>query len=170
MDLEARLDRLERENQRLKRLGLVSLVIASSFVFMGQTKRKVHPETLRAQQFELVEPDGSVKAILGTTPTSDKSSGLALYDRQGKVRVMLSVDKEGVPVLALFSANSRSRAVTTVTDEGSPAFLLYGPKGEMRGLFGMSANSAANSLLFDASGEPRSGVSVPASGKIERVP
>ncbi len=47
MEFEIRVDRLERENRRIKRVGLTVLVVACLVITMGQAKPQ-QPDVVRA--------------------------------------------------------------------------------------------------------------------------
>ena len=38
MDINARLEKLERENPRMKKIGIVAVVVVSTFIIGGQAK------------------------------------------------------------------------------------------------------------------------------------
>src|SRR5688572_21529933 len=56
MSIEVRLARLERENRRLKVIGLLVIAIAASVFLMGQVRP---PSEVVAQRFTLVNGDGA---------------------------------------------------------------------------------------------------------------
>ena len=59
----SRLERLEKENRRLKRVGLAVLTVASAIVLMGQTRTN---RTILAEKFELINSNGKTQAELTT--------------------------------------------------------------------------------------------------------
>ncbi len=103
--LVRRLDRVERENQRLKRSGVVALAVIAAIVLMGQAASKLAPpgkpgKIVGAEQFIVHDARGGVRAELGTLPNG--TVRLVLYDRgnPGETRVILSAGPEGSPVLS----------------------------------------------------------------------
>jgi hypothetical protein len=103
--LARRLDRVERENGRLKRSGVVALAVIAAIVLMGQAASKLAPpgkpgKVVGAEQFIVHDARGGVRATLGTLP--DGTVRLVLYDRgnPGETRVILSAGPEGSPVLS----------------------------------------------------------------------
>jgi hypothetical protein len=103
--LARRLDRVERENRRLKRSGVVALAVIAAIVLMGQAASKLAPpgkpgKVVGAEQFIVHDARGGVRATLGTLP--DGTVRLVLYDRgnPGETRVILSAGPEGSPVLS----------------------------------------------------------------------
>jgi hypothetical protein len=90
--LEARVARLERQNQVLRAAGatllVAALATAGATVFAGQQISLVQ----KAQSFVIVAPDRSTRGTLelrGTVPT------LSLLDEHGRERVRLTVGASG---------------------------------------------------------------------------
>jgi hypothetical protein len=79
--LAIRLDRLERENRRLKRTGAVALVGIAALVLMGQTTPGEVANVVEAKQFVLRDSRGDTRAVLALGP--DGSVGLGLSDKAG---------------------------------------------------------------------------------------
>jgi hypothetical protein len=104
-DLRERIVRLERQNRRLKQLGLAILAIAVVILLMGQTPSK---KIIEANEFILRDDAGNIRARLfmtkETTTTAKELLGidsstpvkippeatLAMYDSTGQIRVMLN--------------------------------------------------------------------------------
>ncbi len=103
--LARRLDRVERENQRLMRIGAVALAVIVAVVLMGQATWKLAPpgkpgKVVGAEQFIVHDARGGVRAVLGTLP--DGTVRLVLYDRgnPGETRIILSAGPESSPALS----------------------------------------------------------------------
>jgi len=103
--LAGRLDRVERENRRLKRSGVVALAVIAAIVLMGQAASKLAPpgkpgKIVGAEQFIVHDARGGVRAELGTLPNG--TVRLILYDRgnPGETRVILSAGPESSPALS----------------------------------------------------------------------
>ncbi len=76
--LTRRLDRLERENRRLKVVGGLALLGMAALTVMGQTPPTSVANTLEAERFVLRDNAGNVRATLGLRP--DGTAALALAD------------------------------------------------------------------------------------------
>jgi len=76
--LTRRLDRLERENRRLKLLGGLAMLGLAALTVMGQTAPTSVANTLEAERFVLRDNAGNVRATLGLRP--DGTAALALAD------------------------------------------------------------------------------------------
>ncbi len=103
--LARRLDRLERENRRLKIAGVMALAVIAAIVLMGQAASKLAPpgkpgKVVGAEQFIVHDARGGVRAELGTLP--DGTDRLVLYDRgnPGETRIILSAGPESSPALS----------------------------------------------------------------------
>lgn len=81
--------RLERENLRLKRIGIFLAVAVSAALLMGPSRS---PGTVEAEKIVLKGSDGSVRAKLDT---QGESTEFLLYNRTGQARVVIKSDNEG---------------------------------------------------------------------------
>ena len=85
--LVQRLDRLERENRRLKRIGAFVLGAIAAVVIMGQATASKVPKVIEAQEFVLKDSNGGVRGVLGKISSDmamgfspDQNYGLILYN------------------------------------------------------------------------------------------
>jgi hypothetical protein len=160
-DLEARLVKLERQDRRLKRLGLLFLLIAGSGFLLAQAARKparaapapatpaVTYDTLVVHRLELRDKAGKLR---GLWEVEDDIARLCLYDTTGKGRAVLA-GIDDAPGLALYDAAGKQRAGLTVFGEG-PALKLYDAARQRRASLRVDAEGPA--LLFsDTAGQPR---------------
>jgi hypothetical protein len=149
--IEERLENLERQNRRMKLAGLGAMVIAGAFVLMGQA-RLVHPSTITATKFVLVDSQGRQRATLDMYKGSPI---LGLFDANGNMRVVLSALPEG-PGLALSDAKGNTRAEMDAFSD-SPELALSDAKGNTRVM--LSALPEGPGLaLYDAKGNTRAGM------------
>jgi hypothetical protein len=89
------------------------------------------PAVLSAQEFRLVDQRGKPRAILGLSAEEEpflamlhrnetriiwlglsEESGLAIHDRDGKTRLVLSLDTAGTPSLVLRDRQRQTRSIT----------------------------------------------------------
>ena len=78
----ARLDKMERQNRRLKLAGLVLLVLAAAGLLMGQALPK---RIIEAEKFLVKDRQGKVRAKLEVGEHDTPS--LFLYDKEGKILI-----------------------------------------------------------------------------------
>jgi len=123
--LEQRVDQLEGENRRLKRMGVVALAVIAAVVLMGQTTGRM----VDADKFILRDWEGKKRAELMTI-----SSGayLGLDGPDGKTRITLAVLDE--PILTLYGHGEGAGAIRVllgVNDVDSPYLKLVDKNGNV---------------------------------------
>jgi len=138
-----RLDHLERENQRLKKLGGAGLALFSLFLLIGAGASG--QRTIEAESFIVKDPSGKVRAVLGTADPYN-APGLVMYDQEGHPNILLHLTGDGDPGLwlyekdtvratmnavgdrvhmQLYDTENRPRAVVTIRKDGTPSIELY---------------------------------------------
>ncbi len=139
--LAQRLNIMERQNRRLKRMGMVILAGATVLTLMGQARLS---RTVEAEKFILKDASGKVRAEIGM---GEKGPALRFRAEDGKFRIGLGLvgDEHG---LFLLDANERKQATLGVGSLG-PALMLYDNKGKRRMVFGMSKGAQP---LFELAG------------------
>lgn len=164
--LGQRLDRVERENRRLKRAGIVAVAVIAAVVLMGQaTPRKV-AKVVEAEKFVLRDAGGTVRARLETL--SFGKVQLVLFDKDEKPQSILGVGsggpglilggKEGTTFLSntllLFSGKDfKIRLGMTLFPPQEPGLILAGSNGEHRAKLILGDDKAPALRLFDPDGK-----------------
>lgn len=139
-----RLERLEKQNRRLKYAGAAILLLISAVLLMGQVAPV--PEGIAAREFIVLDAYGTPRAILTAT---ESGGGLSLHDPDGNVRALLISSEEGT-VLTLFDADGTERVMLEAT-EGGPGLYLRDANENLRvGLALIEAEPALG--LFDRQG------------------
>ena len=147
--LVKRVARLERQNSRYKRVGIVAFLAISTVTLMGQIP--VNQE-VRAQKFALYDATGKNRAMLFTR---DGQTILAMADKDGEPRMTLVVAADGTPALGLFDKGDKLRAGLAV-EKGSSRLALYPKETEKpRVLLTVDANGATRLGLIDKNQSPR---------------
>src|SRR5690606_41369765 len=110
-----RLEAIERENRRLRRLtgillaGLAILLgLTASLLVVYARQASATADVVQAQRFVLRDQDGLIRAILGVQP--DGSTRFALQDRDGRPRLQLTLLGDGSPGVALKDREEIGRA------------------------------------------------------------
>ena len=162
MTTEERLEKLEREQAAVKRLGRRLLIVfglfagtvALAWIFSNPTRTSFAPadgKVIRANGFVLEDDQGRTRAALGF---SEDGPSLALSDEKGKPRAGLAMAKDG-PGLALLDEKGEIRAVLTVLKDG-PSLGLLDENGKSRvGLSATKSRARAALGLSDEKGEIR---------------
>ena len=118
-ELVVRLDCLERENRRWKRIGALVLVGIAAVVLMGQAKPRKVAQVIEAEKFVVRDKSGKVRAALQISAKDEPS--LDLYDKNGKNRASLAILEGGgqTPILFLLDRNEKfSLKLAEVGGEG----------------------------------------------------
>jgi len=87
----ARLEKVEKENRRMKRVGLACLLVGASVAVMGQTRPPVR--NIEAQSYVLQDASGTKRAELvleSGAPGEEPSPVLRFLDRKGSEALSLS--------------------------------------------------------------------------------
>ncbi len=105
-----RLERLERQNRWLKRLGIIGLRAVGAVIAMAQAPAK---RTVVADEFDLKDSDGNVRAILGFLGTKPM---LTLLSANGQETTNLSTDYMDMSV--------GSQAQVLLTTVGGPSLRM----------------------------------------------
>lgn len=147
-ELARRLERLERDNQRLKRGGLAILVLLAALTTIYATRPI--PQVIKAHEFEAVDSAGKVRVKMCAPSSDSKVPSVDLYDASGdteagiaaaglwpafwlsdpqnKASIQMNVYK-GNPAVLLEDSGGNIRTSMTVSPSGSPTILLSDPKG-----------------------------------------
>lgn len=162
-DINARLEKLERENRRIKKIGIVAIVFVSILFVSGQAKTN---KVIEANEFRVVDASGKV---LGTLGLSESGATLRLNDTTGKVSAVLGANSIGSTVALL---NSNAGASTFfVTSPGG--LNMYGPSGNIKATVEESG-PGPNVAVADKEGYSsilgRSDLVLVKSGKKEQTP
>ena len=97
IDVYQRMERLERENHNLKRIGFTTLLFVFCGVLMGQAKQS-HP-VVQAETIVVLDSQGCPRITLGTPSSSGAAFGLKtddpavwMSDENGTDRLILTTD------------------------------------------------------------------------------
>jgi hypothetical protein len=128
MDLQARVERLERRSRRLTAtlFAIVTIAIAGAFVNSNQVTTQ---PTLRTESLEIVDSNGRVRARIGKADS--ESVGLTLQTADGRPRLSLSASERG-GAINLFQGGQSTGAMTLAALQDSAGLSLRGPNGLLR--------------------------------------
>lgn len=122
-----RLERLERDNHRLKRTRDTILVGIAALFFMGHGASAAKPVV--GDQLALQAPGGLIRGEMSIG--GDGSVRFVLYDPSRTPRFeVLSTPPDGTPALTLYDKDWRRRASLRLDDDGTPHLELYGGDGK----------------------------------------
>ncbi len=155
--LTQRLDRLERENRRLKVAGTIVFLVLVAVGAMGQVLPKAVPKVVEAERFVLRDARGKMLATLGT-------DGLVLADQNGKFRAALGVGTDGSASLIFDDQNEKPRVTLGVLDDGTPHLALLDQNEKPRLALAVGTDGTPHLALFDQNKKPRLALDVGTSG------
>lgn len=110
--VEQRLERLERDNRRL-RVGIVGLCCLGALGLFGA--QDAPTSTLQVEKLVVAGKDGAPQAVLGATPHGPR---FTFFDGQQKKRIGISALTDG-PVVSLYDAQGVPRMGMMVSPTGS---------------------------------------------------
>jgi hypothetical protein len=138
-----RLKKLEGQNRRLKRAGVLSLVAVGMLVLMGQATPK--SQTIRAEKFVLIDTEGRARAEIAML---HGGPALRFFGPSEEVQALF-----GGTGLSLFKRHTAVASLSVsdlsfFTDKGKVVLLLGGGRpGDM--------NSQPDLVLYGPDGQPQ---------------
>jgi len=139
-----RLDKLERQNRRLKQSALAAFVVATALVTMYATQPV--PQKITAHRFDVVDDSGKMRVAISN---AEGRSGIALFDAQSNPRASMTLDASGSPLMWVCDAGGKSRVSLGVFEDG-PSISLRNEKGKTH--IGLDPSGAPRITLADANG------------------
>jgi len=151
-ELSRRLEKLELQNRRFKKLFLLLLMAAGAVLLMGQApqspvqrgsieERTVSSDgKLRAEAFILIDDKGKERASLVTDGTG--AVFLVMFDKDGKPRADMQVSAYG-PSINFYDPNAKTRLVMGSTT-------LVGSHVEIKGI--VEKHPPSSIVMFDSAG------------------
>lgn len=127
--LSRRLDKLEKQNFRLK-LSMVALVLLVAYIAFGQsiTDNIIVKQTLlESKELKLLDNEGNARLFLRMY---SRVPVLQLLDAKGKPRMSLGMRFDDTPFIDLSDSTGRTRATLEMTGTDEPALRLFDEKGE----------------------------------------
>lgn len=150
--LTQRLDRLERENRRLKRWGALMLLSMSAVLTMGQIPARTR--TIEAEEFVLKDGTGKDRAVLATV--EDGTPFLGFIDKDRRLRVSFGLESTGAPLLSLIDKNNKVRLVLAVkpdVPDDLPVLILFNKDQEQRALLTIKPDGVPFVVLLNKDGK-----------------
>ena len=146
-DLVGRLEKLERDNRRLKRLGAAALVLAAALGAIYATRPV--PAKITAHEFDLVDRSGATRGFMGVR---DGASNITLSDSQGKPGVVMAALSSGASGISLSDSQGKAGVAMTVSPSGEPSVGLSDSQGNPRVFMVVLPSGEPDITLQDAQG------------------
>ncbi len=141
-EITKRIERLERQNRRMKLVGGAGLMIAAVVLIMGQgfSERTLKANKVETRQLMIVDKKGAVRGFMGVIDgnpalvlgaaegsvislTASKKPTLQMVKKGEKISISLGVGRDGSPGLDLYGEGGDPQATLTVLRKGSALFL-----------------------------------------------
>lgn len=169
--LTQRIETVERENRRLRRLS--TMVIVGVAILLGLTTAVMivaarHgmpgmvPQVFEAKKFLLRDANGKVRGAWGTN--EDGSVQMLLQDDLGRSRLRFSVLADGSSGLAFVDTANHARIVVGVLPDESANIVVADVGGKTRAVLGMAPNGATTLVFADRGGTTKAGIGVDVQG------
>jgi hypothetical protein len=167
-----RMDRIERENRRLRRFGnmmivAVAIVVGLAAAVFWYTGRfgiaGAVPQNIVARQFTLRNADGTTRGTWGVA--DDGTVRLLLNDAKGRARVRMSLLADGSAGLSFADTADHKLIVMGSLPDQTSSFVMSSGAGVPRAVLGISGAGAANLVFADQGGATKTSLGVDAKGK-----
>ncbi len=172
---EQRLEAMERDMRRVRRLSGFALValavfmgVAGAIIAMAERGRILDRShgILESRRFVLRDEAGRIRGVWEAAEGG--AAQIILSDSAGRERLRLRVLEDGSAGLAMVDSLQRSRAVMAVLPDETTALVLADAAGRSRAVLGLKVDGAPSLALADADGSVRSGLGLeggPAVGR-----
>ena len=170
--LSIRVEELARENRRLRRLWMGTVVagglllgLATALVIVSARHGfpGAVPDVIEARQFLLRDPNG---AIRGSWATGDRGSmRLQLQAPGSKAGLSLAVLEGGASGITVRDSAGRSRAVLGLLPDQTVSLLFADENGTTRTVLSLVRGGSSTLVFADRSGDAKVGMGVDARGQ-----
>jgi hypothetical protein len=169
--LTHRLEEVERENRRLRRLSvliligvgiLLGLTTAVMVVAARHGMPGMVPQLAEARKYLLRDPEGRVRGTWGIN--EEGAAQLILQDSTGRGRLRMSVLPDGSSGLAFVDSANHTRLVVGLLPDESANIVLADKGGRTRTVLGIAPNGSATLVFADRGGATRAGLGVDPNG------
>ena len=183
--LVTRVNRLERENRRMKLAGVLVLLGIAAVIVMGQTKAKRVAKQFEAERFILRDASGKLRGGLSVFP--DGTVGLVITGEKRNAGVAIQVLPDGTSTLELTHSNNQRVTLSITPNEitqltlgvadktpvlgaaifksGKSALLFLDNNSKQRALLQTDPDGTPALSLFDKNQQTRVGLGLSKGGE-----
>lgn len=130
-ELIARLEKVEKQNRRMKLVGSAVTVVLVVFIVIAPSL--LMPDVLEVERVDIMDSRGARRACFGMV---DKYPRLALFDEHKRDRITVSTVHTGSGYI-LHDENGVPRGGLCINDGGGPCLSLTGEHGKSKAQFGV---------------------------------
>jgi len=171
-ELLRRLEDLETANRKLRRQGMMVLVLTA--VLLGLAAALVvtasrHgmpgfvPSVVEAQEYILRDKDGRVRGAWGQD--DEGAIRLVLQDHRNRTSIKLNLLDDGSSGVTFADSTGNARLIMAVLPDETANLVFADRRGVARTVLGLSAKGGSTLLFADGSGTTRSGIGVDNRGR-----
>jgi hypothetical protein len=170
-ELVERLEKLERDNRRLKGFAVAALILAAALGAIYATRPV--PDVIKAHEFDVVDRAGNVRAEMRMNPAGEPD--FAIFDQGGRLRGSLYVDAGGSSQVALYGkgGNVALRMSANPDASGVILFAQMKPKFQLPLVMEVTPGGQPGVTLRDGQGFTMdlgsTGAVAPTTGAAERT-
>lgn len=146
-ELVARIEKLERDNRRLKRLGVAALVLVGALGLVAATRPE--PGVIKAHAFEVIDGQGRARIKLAATESGEE---IWMKNVDGVVTSRLSGDAKGTSLVLDGSGSKAGSAMIDASRDGA-SLSIFSSEG---GTASIDAFGYPTLSLWDVKGETAS--------------
>jgi hypothetical protein len=171
MDLMGRVEAVERDNRRLRRLslaliGLVAILTGLAVALMLVSARYGLPGTtadiVAARQIVIRDAAGVPRGLWGVDDSG--AVRLMLQDGGRRPRLRLSLLADGGAGISLIDSAGHNRAVIALLPDHAVSVVLADGNGKTRSVFGLAPDGNSTLVFADGSGINRASLGVDSRG------
>ncbi len=164
---EQRLEAMEREMRRVRRLGTFVIValavllgVAGAIIAVAERGRLLDRshDLVESKRFLLRDESGRIRGVWEATDSG--AAQFILSDAAGRERLRLRVLEDGSAGLAMVDSMQRSRAVLATLPDETTALALADGAGRTRAVLGLKLGGTPSLALADPDGTVRTGLGI----------
>jgi hypothetical protein len=167
-----RIDALEEANRKLKRQGMLLVVITAVLLGVGlalvvtAARRGMPglvPDVVESHEFVLRDKEGRVRGVWGSDDQG--AIRLVLQDHRSRSSIKLNLLEDGSSGLTFSDSAGTARMVLAVLPDQTVNMVLGDSRGVARTVLGLNPNGGSTLAFADAGGSTRSGIGVDSRGR-----
>ena len=161
MDIEQRLNRLERQNRRMKK-GMIGMVVAGfSLLVMAQASPpKIH-DLIRAKKIEVVSDNGRRVILLESWKLGGR---ISTNNKKGKTLFTVSATDNGNGLIATYSSKGKKLVSITSTRGNNGAIATHNSKGKVIVDLSAAGDAGGSISTYDHNGTALIGIKIRKNG------
>ena len=130
MTIEERIERVEKQNRRLKWVVTALCVVGVSAFVAGQAAPEGVPDVIKAKKFEVINEVGL--PVVALRSWDKLGGGIDTWNHQGQSLFAVGANDAGDGSVATFNAEGKELVHLSATEGGTGAVAVFDPTGRRR--------------------------------------